>query len=71
MLQALKLILSIFMFPKHGRWGDILFLVRIPSALASASLFVSVHYLLNQMMDFDQNCINTLLGGGEELMTLT
>ena len=45
--------------------GDIL-LVRI--ALASASAFISVHYLLNKWMDFDQTCIDTLLGGGEELI---
>ena len=41
-------------------------MVRIPLALASA--FISVHYLLNQLMDFDQTCIDTLLGGGEELI---
>ena len=43
--------------------GDILFLVRIPSASAlalasasaSASAFISVHYLLNQLMDL-KNC---------------
>ena len=33
-----------------------MFLVRIP--LASASFFfVSLHYLLNQLMNFGQNCI--------------
>ena len=30
--------------------------------------FVSVHYLLNQLMDFDQTFIDTLLGGGEEFI---
>ena len=30
--------------------------------------FVSVHYLLNQWMDFDQTCIDTLLGEGKELI---
>ena len=46
--------------------GGILFLVRFPLA----SPFISVHYLLNQGMDFDQTCIGlvTLLGGGEELL---
>ena len=29
--------------------------------VASASAFISVHYLLNQAMDFDQTCIGTLL----------
>ena len=33
-----------------------------------AHFFVSVHYLLNQSMDFDQNCIYKLLGKGEELI---
>ena len=32
--------------------------------------FVSVHYILNQLMDFDQTCMDTLLGGGEELIRL-
>ena len=27
--------------------------------------FVSMHYLLNQLMDFDQTCIYTLLGEGK------
>ena len=40
-------------------------IVLIPLALASASAFISVHYLLNQFMDFDQTCIDTLLGKGE------
>ena len=30
--------------------------------------FFSVHYLLNQLFDFDQTCKDTLLGGGEELI---
>ena len=46
--------------------GDILVLVWTPStsALASASaylsafLFISVHYLLNQLMDFDQKIVS-------------
>ena len=38
--------------PKGGG-GDILFLVRIPSASAC----LSVRYLLNLLMDFDQTCI--------------
>ena len=43
--------------------GDILFWVRIPSASVSASAlassFISVQYLLNQSMHFDQTCIDT------------
>ena len=30
--------------------------------------FVSVHYLLNQLMDYDQACIYILMGGSEELI---
>ena len=30
--------------------------------------FVSVHYILNQIMDFDQTCMDTLLGGVEDLV---
>ena len=30
--------------------------------------FVSVHYLLNQWMDFDGTCIVTSLGGRKELI---
>ena len=44
--------------------GDILLLVQIPLALA----FNSVHYCLNQLIDFDQTGIDTLLRGGEELI---
>ena len=44
--------------------GDILLLVQIPLALA----FTSVHYCLNQLTDFDQTGIDTLLRGGEELI---
>ena len=42
--------------------GDILLLVQIPLALA----FTSIHYCLNQLIDFDQTGIDTLLRGGEE-----
>ena len=44
--------------------GDILLLVQIPLALA----FISIHYSLNQLIDFDQTGIDTLLRGGEELI---
>ena len=44
--------------------GDILLLVQIPLALA----FTSVHYCLNQLIDFDHHGIDTLLRGGEELI---
>ena len=44
--------------------GDISLLVQIPLALA----FTSVHYCLNQLIDFDLTGIDTLLRGGEELI---
>ena len=49
---------------KHFRNPLILFSMRIPSA----SAFISMHHLLNQLMDFYQTCIDTLLGGVEELI---
>ena len=45
-----------------------MFFVRIPSVMESASSFVCVHYLLNQLMDFDQFCIDTLLGEVKDLI---
>ena len=55
-----------------GGWGEILFLVWIPSVSASAlalvPLFISIHYLLNQLMYFKQTCIDTLLGKGKKLI---
>ena len=58
--------------PSTRRMGDILFLVWIPSAsssaLASVSVLISVHYLLNQLMDFDQTYIETLLERGKGLI---
>ena len=58
-----------FMSPQP-KVGDILFLVRIPSAFASASAysFFPTRYLLNQWMDFNQTCIDTWLGWGKELI---
>ena len=44
--------------------GDILLLVQISLALP----FTSVHYCLNQLIDFDQTGIDPLLRGGEELI---
>ena len=45
--------------------GNILFLVQIPSVSA---FFFHLHYLLNQLIDFDQTCKDTELGGGEKLI---
>ena len=65
---------SAFIMSPQPKVGDILFLVRFPSASASASAsprprsFFLTRYLLNQWMDFDQTCIDTWLGGGKELI---
>ena len=34
----------------------------------SVSAFFHLHYLLNQLIDFDQTCKDTVLGGGEKLI---
>ena len=31
-------------------------------------LFFHLHYILNQLIDFDQTCKDTVLGGGEKLI---
>ena len=56
---------KIIMSPNRRSGGMVL--VRIPSAFASATQcsFFSGHYLLNHMMDLDQTCTDTLLGGVE------
>ena len=44
-----------------------IFLVRIQSVSVFLSAFISVHYLPNQLIEFDQTCMDTLLREGEEL----
>ena len=51
--------------------GNIFFLVQIPSVFA---FFVHLHYLLNQLIDFDQTCRYSVGRRGEVdqiLLTLT
>ena len=58
------------MSPNHGVGGYIVFGAD-PISVGigvSVNLFVSVHYLLNQLMDFNQTCIYTLLGKREEMV---
>ena len=50
--------------------GGILFLVRILSASASGS-FLSVLYLLNQLVDFHQTGTDTLLGRRKEVFSFS
>ena len=58
------------MSPQRGRWGIYCFWCgsRMRRRWRRCPLFVSVHYILNQIMDFDQTCIDTLLGGVEDLI---
>ena len=51
--------------PPWGVGGNILLLVRI---LSASVLILSALYLLNQWVDFDQTCINTLFGWGKDVI---
>ena len=51
-----------------GEYNNVVFGKDPVGVGVNVRFFVSVHYLLNQLMDFDQTCIETLLGGGEELI---
>ena len=53
--------------PKPRGWGGYIVFGADPIGV-SVHFFISVYYLLNQLMDFAQACIYTLLGGGEELI---
>ena len=46
--------------------GRVGLIFKVTSALWNVRNRVSVCYFLNQWIDFDQTCIDTLLGGGEE-----
>ena len=56
--------------PPNPEGGGCIILVLIPKALALASAFISMHCLLNQLMDFNQTCIDTLFGGGKEFIRI-
>ena len=56
-----------FFCPPNRREGDILVLVWILS-LSILSSFISVCYLWNEWMDFDQTCIDALLAEQKELI---
>ena len=74
------------LWPEGLGRGEHFFLVRIPSASVEGSasgsasvklLFcemsknrVSVHYLLNQLMDFNQTCTDTLIGREKEVIRI-
>ena len=56
---------------KLSKWSDdhIRFCTfRISRSRRRPRSFFSVHHLLKQLMDFDQTCIYTLLGGRNELI---
>ena len=57
--------------PPTGRVGEYIVFGADPIGVSVGvciRFFVFLHYLLNQLMDFDQTCIDTLFGGGEELI---
>ena len=56
------------MSPNPEGGGYIVFGADPVDVGVGVNFFVSVHYLLNQVMDFDKNCVYTLFGGGEELI---
>ena len=45
---------------------DLIFKVKVTLWVASA--FISVFYLLHQLVDFDQTCIDTLFVGGKKFI---
>ena len=49
--------------PQPGGWGYIVF--GADPVGVGVSFFISVHYLLNQLLDFNQTCLGTLFGGGK------
>ena len=54
----------VYLFPLARRVGRYMVFGAYP---VDVRFFVSLHYLLNQLVDFDQTCIDKFLGGGEEL----
>ena len=61
----MNIFLSINYVPQPGGWG---IYIVFGTDLVGVSFFISMHYLLNQLMDFDQTCVDSLLGIGEELI---
>ena len=67
------LMLDLKLFPPNQEGGGYIVFGADPvgvddSVGVSVHFFVSVHYRLNQLMDFDQICIYTMLGGGKKLI---
>ena len=49
-------------------FGDLYLIFKVTATFCNVGNFVSVRYLLNQWIDFDQTCIGTILGGCKELI---
>ena len=49
-------------------FGDLDLIFRVTPAVLHVQNRFSVHYLLNQRMDFNQTCLDILFGVGEELI---
>ena len=56
--------------PLNPEGGGYIVFGADPVGVGVGAGFPPVHYLLNQMMDFDQTCIATFLAGEEELIIL-
>ena len=49
-------------------FGDLDLIFKVTATFCNVGNFVSGRYLLNQWIDFDQTCIDTMLGGCKELI---
>ena len=59
--------LDLELCPPYPEGGGYIVFGEDPAGV-SVYFFVSVHYLLNQLMDFNQTCLYTLLEEGKELI---
>ena len=58
---------NLYLCPPTRKVGEYMYIV-FGADPVGVRFFFSVHYLLNQSIDFDQTCKDTLLRGGEELI---
>ena len=49
-------------------FGDLDFVFKVTATFCNVRNFVSGRYLLNQWTDFDQTCIDAMLGGCNDLI---
>ena len=58
---------SLYLCPPTGKVGEYIVFGADP---VGVRFFFSLHYLLNQFIDFDQTCKDTLFRGGKEFIKL-